>query len=342
MKKFIILILFIIFNYTNVYASYVVMNSDTNQVIYSSNMNEKRLIASISKVMTAYVVINNVSLDKIIEVTDEKSLSHGSSIYLSLGEKISVRDLLYGMMLRSGNDAATLLANYTFDDYDRFIEEMNITAQKIGMNNTIFQNPTGLDDEGTQNYSTAYDMALLTSRALKNKTFKEIFGTKSYSTKSNLKSFKWTNKNKALFMYSNITGGKTGYTKKSKRTLITSASSNGENLVIVSLNISDDFNFHINKYKEIFKNYDNYLVINKTNFKISNTTYNKKYMKFYIKNNYFLYEKKNNLKNYRIEYLLYNTDRLYNNMVIGKLFLKNNDLVIYEEPIFLSYKRRKY
>lgn len=321
-------------------SSYVVFDQDSKTVIYGENIHEKRLIASISKVMTAYVVIKNANLSDLVTVGDEIDSAHGSSIYLKKGEKLRVIDLLYGMMLRSGNDAAIVLANYTSGSMDAFVSLMNDEVIKMGLNDTIFQNPTGLDDDGTKNISSSYDMAYITSKAMKNKIFRKIFSSKKYTVKTNLNYHVWYNKNKALFMNKNITGGKTGYTKKAKRTLITTSSKNNMNLVVVTLGISNDFNFHINSHNNVFKNYDRFLILNKNNLNIDNRYY--KNAIFYLKNNYHLILKKQDLKNVSIVYEINKIKNIKNNSIVGKVNVSINNKIIYDSPIYIKYNKGIY
>ncbi|MBR5662897.1 MAG: D-alanyl-D-alanine carboxypeptidase [Bacilli bacterium] len=333
MKKIIFIITLFFLCINKVSASYIVMDQDNNKILYGDNIHEKRLIASITKVMTAYIVINNAKLDETIVVGDEVNLSHGSSIYLKKGEEIKVIDLLYGMMLRSGNDAATVLAIHTAGSLDKFVKLMNEEVNKMGLKDTIFQNPTGLDDEETKNISSAYDMAYITSKAMKNMTFKKIFSTKKYSVKTNLNVHVWQNKNKALFIDKNITGGKTGYTKKAKRTLITTSSKDNMNLVIVSLGISDDFNFHINFYNSIYSKYSNYLILNKNKLNIKDKYY--KSVRFYLKDNYHLILTKKDLKNIFITYELYKYKNINSGDIVGRVRVFNKNREIYNAPIYV-------
>lgn len=341
MKKITIFIIFFLLFSINVKASYVIFNQDNGEVLLSSNMHEKRLIASITKVMTAHVVLNYANLDDVIEVGDEINEAHGSAIYLVKGERLSVRDLLYGMMLRSGNDAAIVLANYVGGSVENFVKLMNDEAENLGMVNTLFNNPTGLDDTTDGNISTAYDMALITKKAMENKTFRKIFRTKKYTCKSNKKSFSWTNKNKALFMSKYVTGGKTGYTKKAKRTLITTASHSNINLVIVSLNMSDDFNFHVNNYTNIFKRYKRYLIINKSNPNVDDTYYKKSgKCNFYLKDNYYIYSE-NRIDKINIKYILYKEKKVPSSGIIGKAQVYDGNLLKYEEPLYIRCLKKE-
>ena len=253
MKK-ILLFIFSFFMLTKVSmaisaSSYIVYDMDNNRVLKSYNENEQKLIASISKIMTAIIAIENGNIQQNVTVDKNILTAVGSSIYLEIGEKISLKDLLYGMMLRSGNDAATMIAINISGSMEKFAEKMNEYAKKLGMNNTTFYNSHGLENnDGVGNLSTAYDMALLTSYAMQNDIFKEIFKTKIYNAKSDKKSYTWQNKNK-LLKYDYITGGKTGYTQKAKRTLVTTGYINNTNIVIVTLNDSNDWLDHQNLYE---------------------------------------------------------------------------------------------
>lgn len=336
------LIILFLFAITKVNASYIVLNANDNSEVEGNNIHEKKLIASITKVMTAHIVLKNANLDDTITVGKEISDAHGSSIYLSIGEKISVRDLLYGMMLRSGNDAAIVLAKYVGGSVDNFVYLMNEEAKRLKMNDTTFYNPTGLDDDVKGNISTSYDMALLTSSAIKNDTFKNIFKTKRYQCKTNLKSYDWYNKNKALKMSKYVTGGKTGYTKKAHRTLITTGEDDNVKLVIVTLDFADDFNFHVNKYKKIFSLYHSYNIINKSNYRVDDSYYIKKGCSITINNNYNLFIQKNFIKNISIVNEIYKYNNFSNNMIVGKVVVYNKEKIIYERPLYLKCKKSRY
>ena len=174
MKKIVIVLLLL---FIKVNASVVVMDADSNRVLYSSNMNERKLIASTTKVMTSLIALDMGSLDDKITIGEEILKVNGSMIYVKQGETFTLNDLLNGLMLQSGNDAAMSIA--TKYGYDDFIANMNIKAFKLGMYNTNFENPHGLNDE-TKNYSTAYDLAVLMSYAIKNKDFLKITQAKRY------------------------------------------------------------------------------------------------------------------------------------------------------------------
>ena len=185
---------------------------------------------------------------------------------------IKLEDLLYGLMLRSGNDAALAIAKYVGGSVDNFVKMMNEKANSLGMKNSLFNNPSGLDQE-QGNYSTAYDMAILTSYAMKNETYREIVSTKTHTVTTDMNYYSWTNKNKLLHSYKYCTGGKTGFTEKARRTLVTTANKDGLNLVAVTLNDGNDFADHKNLFEEAFSKYTNYEIIKAGNITIAGEEY---------------------------------------------------------------------
>ena len=338
MKKILLVFIFLIvpFKVSAISASSaIVMDQNSKQVLYANNIDDQRLIASISKIMTCLVAINYGDLDKIVKIDDNILRAFGSAIYIEVGEEISLRDLLYGLMLRSGNDAAIAIAYEVAGSMESFVYLMNDMAGKIGMNNTIFYNSHGLEEQnGNGNMSTAYDMALLTSYAMKDKTFKEIFETKNHMVKTNYKTYSWTNKNKLLHSYDFITGGKTGFTEKARRTLVTTASKDNMDLVIVTLNDGNDFNDHITLYNDIFSNYYSLQVLDKDNFNIINQKFYKN-ASFKIYNDFSLTLKKNNKQAVKIKYSLLKEKKVSNNQFIGTADVYLDDKLVHQENIFI-------
>ena len=240
--------------------SAILMDQDSKRILYAENIHKVRAVASISKIMTAILACESGKLDDIVTVNESVSKAYGSGIYIKVGEELSLRDLVYGLMLRSGNDAALAIADFVGGDIDTFVEMMNTKAKEIGMKNSKFNNPSGLDDNGG-NLSTAYDMALLMSYAMKNTEFKKITGTKVHELKTNMNYYSWTNKNKLLSSYKYTTGGKTGFTDIAKRTLVTTATKDDLNLVAVTLNDGNDFVDHKNLFEYGFNTYKNYFIL---------------------------------------------------------------------------------
>lgn len=338
MKKLLILVLLLI--PLNVKAidtsatSAILMDQDSKRILYAKDINNVRSVASISKIMTAIVAIENGKLDKKITIGDEIDGAYGSGIYIKKGEKLTLKDLLYGLMLRSGNDAALALAHHTGGSVDKFVKLMNDKATKLGMKNSNFSNPSGLDQE-EGNYSTAYDMAILTSYAMKNDTYKEIVKTKKYTLKTNKNTYVWHNKNKLLKTYNYTTGGKTGFTEKARRTLVTTASKNKFNLVVVTLNDGNDFIDHQNLFEYGFANYENKLLLKKGYLKIDGESYYQK-KKLYIKNNYYYPLSDNEKNSISIDYKLVKKRVYKNGSKVGKAIIKLGDKEIHEENIYVK------
>lgn len=313
--------------------SSIMMDMDTKKILYSNNINEQRSVASISKIMTAVIAIESGKMDDIVTIGDEIDKSYGSGIYIEKGEEISLRDLVYGLMLRSGNDASYAIANYI--DGDNFVDLMNNKAKEIGMVNTIFNNPNGLDEE-KGNYSTAYDMAILTSYANKIDEYRKIVSTKKYVVKTNKKTYLWTNKNKMLFNYKYATGGKTGFTHKAKRTLVTTASKDNMNLVVVTLNDGNDFEDHKKLFEYGFSNFYKVHVLDKGKLNIHDKIYYKKYN--LTLNNSFDYTLNKN-DNIYIEFEL-SEKPIEGKTGIAKVYV-NNKVVHKEDIISEKIKKKK-
>ena len=267
MKKVLIIICMFLMMVTPVKAvdfvgkSYVVMDSYNRNVLASQNEHHIQSVASISKIMTAIIAIENASLDDVYTIGDEVNQAWGSGVYIHIGDQISLRDLLHGLMLRSGNDAANVIAKNIGGDIETFVSMMNQKAKELEMNDSYFSNPTGLDEEDKGNLSSAYDMALLMSYCSQNALFNDIVSKESYIREDG--GGTWKNKNRLLKEYEYCVGGKTGFTKKAKRTLVTRAIKDNISLVIVTLNCGNDFEFHEKMYEECFEKYENLLVLPK-------------------------------------------------------------------------------
>ncbi|WP_070121574.1 D-alanyl-D-alanine carboxypeptidase family protein [Bacillus marinisedimentorum] len=246
-------------------ASSVLMEQSSGRVIFAKNAHEKMRIASITKIMTAILAIESGKLDEKSKVSKRAVYTEGSSIYLQEGEKIKLEDLVYGLMLRSGNDAAVAIAEMVGGSVEGFAHLMNEKAAQIGMTNTVFSNPHGLDDH-EEHYSTAYDMALLTKYAMQNETYRKISGTVRHTAPNPNEEWdrKWKNKNKLVTgMYEFSTGGKTGYTKRARRTLVSTATKGGSDMICVTLDAPDDWQDHMNLFNWGFKEYKIYRIAEK-------------------------------------------------------------------------------
>jgi D-alanyl-D-alanine carboxypeptidase len=227
----------------------------SGRIIYEKNGDKPMKIASLTKIMTAIVAIENGDLSDMVEVSANAAGKEGSSIYLKPGDTMSLHNLLYGLMLRSGNDAATAIAEHVGGSVEGFVYLMNEKAQMIGLTGTQFKNPHGLDEEG--HYSTAKDLAKLTAYALRNPVFQEIVKTKTKTTPSpdGKGNYYWYNKNKMLSIFDGADGVKTGYTKLAKRCLVSSATRNGQQLAAVTLNDPDDWADHAKLLNYGFEHY---------------------------------------------------------------------------------------
>lgn len=231
----------------------VVIEQSSKRVLFDEGMNEKCYPASTTKVLTALCVLENLPLDKIITVPKEAEGVEGSSIYLKAGQKISVKDLLYGLMLRSGNDAAVTLAVATSGNIQNFADLMNKTAKKCGADGSNFVNPHGLHDE--MHYTTAYDLALICAKAYENEDFCKIVSTSKAKIIVDDEARYIGNKNKLLHLYDGANGVKTGFTKKSGRCLVSGAKRSGMQVIGVVLNHSDMWNDTIRMLDFAFDNY---------------------------------------------------------------------------------------
>lgn len=204
-------------------------------VFYEKNADKKLPMASTTKIMTALIIAEDCDLSEVITVPDSAVGVEGSSIYLKKDEQISVKDLLYGLMLRSGNDASVALAIHHSGDVESFVKKMNDRAKELGANDTHFCNPNGLPSEG--HYTTARNLAEIARFAMSNEVFSEVVSCKNYT--GDFRSF--TNKNKLLTRLDGANGVKTGYTEKAGRCLVSSAQRNGLGVICVVLNCYDMF-----------------------------------------------------------------------------------------------------
>lgn len=227
----------------------ILMHADSGRVLYEKNADEHMLIASTTKIMTAIVVLEHCELDDLVEVDSRSAGIEGSSMYLKAGESYTVEDLLYGLLLVSGNDAASALALHVADSMEEFAELMNAKAAELGMTESSFKNAHGLDEEG--HYSTARDMAKLAAYCMGNEDFARIAGTVSHTVGEQT----LVNHNRLLREYDGCLGLKTGYTMAAGRTLVTCAERDGARYVCVTLNDPADWDDHKALYDWAFANY---------------------------------------------------------------------------------------
>lgn len=236
----------------------VVLEVGSGRILFEKYAEEKMYPASTTKILTAICVIENADLNEKIKIPKAAVGVEGSSIYLREGEILSVEELLYGLMLRSGNDAATALALHVGKTIESFASLMNETAKKAGAENSNFVNPHGLPDD--EHYVTAKDLARITAYALKNEAFKKIVSTKKIEISNGDMPYKrlLINKNKMLFECDGATGVKTGYTKKAGRCLVSSCERGGMELVSVVLNCPSMFETAKSHFEKYFSEYKLY------------------------------------------------------------------------------------
>jgi len=222
-----------------------VIHMDTGEVLFEKNGSEQRAMASTTKIMTALLTLEEAAIDnREVEITREMVLVEGSSMGLREGDRLTLHDLAVGMLTVSGNDAANSAAIAISGSREAFVERMNVRAKELGMTNTHFDTPSGLD--GDTHYSTALDMAKLGAAAMSNPDFAAIAGSQSMKVTflSPEKTVTYQNHNKLLKLYEGCTGVKTGFTKKAGRCLVSSAEKDGVRLVAVTLDAPDDWNDH--------------------------------------------------------------------------------------------------
>ena len=237
----------------------VLMDGESGRVLYAHNAHERRPIASITKLMTALVAVELCpDLSRQVTVRREWTGIEGSSMYLKPGERLTVEELLYGLLLSSGNDAAAAVAGACCGSQEAFVAKMNETAAALGMADTHFANPSGLDEEG--HYSTAYDMALLARAVLEREELAAIAAVRTANTAGRY----LANHNKLLWRYEGCTGLKTGYTEKAGRTLVSSARREGQTLIAVTLNDPNDWADHARLLDYGFATYPRRLVLEGT------------------------------------------------------------------------------
>ncbi len=227
----------------------ILLDGETGRVLYEKSADSRSLIASCTKIMTALVVAEQCNVLDRMKIPKEAVGIEGSSMYLKEGEVLTIQELLYGLMLHSGNDAATALAIYCGGTVEGFAGMMNDKAHRLGLTGTHFENPHGLDSPN--HYSTARDLAVLTACAMKNPIFAQTVSTKSVRVGER----SLTNHNKLLWRVEGADGVKTGYTKAAGRILVSSASREGRRLICVTINDGNDWADHAKLLEDGFSRY---------------------------------------------------------------------------------------
>ena len=249
----------------------IVYDRNSRTILYGKNENEKRKMASTTKIMTCIVVLENSDLDTIVTVSSKAAGTGGSRLGLHTNDKISVTNLLYGLMLCSGNDAAVALAEHVGGSVQGFADLMNKKALELGLSSTHFVTPHGLDND--DHYTTAYELAIITNYALENETFRKFVGTKSISITINNYSITLTNTNELLGYLDGVYGVKTGFTNGANRCLVTAVKRNNMDLICIVLGADTKKNRtqdSINLIEYVFSNYSPFNLKEKINSEFEN------------------------------------------------------------------------
>ena len=244
--------------------SAVIYEPEGKNYIYEKNAEERLPMASTTKIMTALVVIEKCEPDEIVVIGPESVGIEGSSAYLREGDEYEVKELLYALLLQSANDAATALAYYTAGGIDEFSEFMNSKAKDLGLSNTHFTNPHGLDDK--DHYTTAFDLAIMSAKLLENETLREIVSTYKKTFTYNERTRTYINHNKLLRSYDGCIGIKTGFTKRSGRCLVSAAERDGLKFITVTLNAPSDWSDHTALFDFAFDSFEKIQLTNASDY----------------------------------------------------------------------------
>lgn len=305
--------------------SAIVVDADTMTILYEKNAYEPRAMASTTKIMTALLALESGNIDKTVTITSKMVQTEGSALGLRAGDKLTLHDLIVGMMLTSGNDAANSVAVLISGSIEAFAQLMNKRASEIGMQDTLFVTPSGLD-EG-EHHSTAYDMALLTSYALKFESFCDIVSKRSAQITINGKKLTVYNHNKLLGYDKSFFGVKTGYTKKAGRCLVSAKKYKDNKLICVTLSAPDDWNDHMALCKEAEAYYRKISISSTVQFNAvggEKETFSGSYDKEY----YFCAEVK-----FRIYYRPFYYAPISKGDKIGEVWVYNNNKLVERLPI---------
>ena len=244
----------------------VLVEANSGDIIYSKSANVRAPMASTTKIMTAILAIENATLDELVKIPIEAVGIEGSSVYLQKGEVFTVSDLLYAVLLQSANDASVALAIHVGGNVESFVEMMNSKACQLGLTDTHFTNPHGLDDP--EHYTTANELAIIARYAMQNSMFREFVSTKSITISTENCTRTLANHNKLLRMYDGTIGIKTGFTRKSGRCLVSCAQQNGVMLIAVTLNAPSDWHDHKIMLDYGFNEYSSVLLAEAGDYKL--------------------------------------------------------------------------
>ncbi|WP_391208907.1 D-alanyl-D-alanine carboxypeptidase family protein [Psychrobacillus sp. L4] len=247
-------------------SSYVVIDVNSGRLLEGNNANAELPIASLTKVWTALTVLDSCDLNEEITISAQAASQEGSSLYLQAGDVWTVNSLLHGLLLQSGNDAAYALAEHTGGSIEGFVQMMNEKIQIAGMEHAHFTNPSGLHND--DHYASAFDMATMLRLALQNEDFYKIASAKTFKPKE--RNVQWRNKHKLLHYEDDAVAGKTGFTKRAGRTLVTFFKDGAKEVIVVTLNNSNDWKMHTSLADKIFANYEVVKVVEKGKYKLLN------------------------------------------------------------------------
>ncbi len=265
------------------------IDANSGQLLFSKNENQRLPMASTTKIMTAIIALENCDVDEIVTVPAQAQGVEGSSIYLLSGEELTLSELLYGLLLESGNDSATAIAIYVGGDEGSFCELMNRKAEELGLSNTHFENPHGLTAE--EHYTTAYELAMLSAYAMKNETFRKIVSTEKYviPERENCRARYFSNHNRLLRNLDICDGIKTGYTLAAGRCLVTSASLGESRFVAVTLNDRRDWEDHKEMLTFAAENFESIKLAEKDELVFSFNSIYDQNQKLFVTNNEAIY-----------------------------------------------------
>ncbi len=247
-------------------SSWAVIDAETGRLLAGSNEDLQLPIASLTKIWTALTFLESGAQDGEVVISPQAASAEGSSIYLEQGTQIDAEALLYGLMLRSGNDAAYALAEHAGGSVDGFVDLMNEKAELYGLERTTFTNPSGLHND--QHLSTAYETALMFYFAMQNEQFKKISSAENFVYRKGEEVRSWRNKHRLIHTDENVIAGKTGFTKAAGRTLATYFEKDGKKVIVVTLNNGNDWNVHQQLANDAFQNYENVTVAKEGKYRI--------------------------------------------------------------------------
>ena len=240
---------------------------ETHSFLYAKNADTRMAMASTTKIMTALIVLENSNLDDIVTIPQQAVGTEGSSAYLKVGEKLTIEEMLYALLLQSANDVAVSLAYHIGGDIEGFAELMNSRAESLGLVDTHFSNPHGLDDK--EHYTTARELSIIAAEAMKNDIFRQIVSTKKKSFVTEERSRTYINHNKLLALYDDCIGVKTGFTKKSGRCLVSAAERDGLTFISVTLNAPNDWSDHTDLLNYGYSRIEKITLCNSEDYKYS-------------------------------------------------------------------------